>query len=513
MVRVMTPNKVWHCRLQPATLSSRRIRPTTVMFPLEGEDKFLIELLRCEKMVKRGCVAFLVLCSCVWSNSAYLFVKQVRQPPVKLWAAPHVAAPVVVNAITNVNGAAFAAMSRLIVTCGIGRFAILSRYCLTTSTGAYTAKIGLLDKNALSVLSKLTFVLFQPCLLFTNVCATVASQSSGSAALLLMLAPTFQILVGFLLGKATSLGLYGGKPTMESKQLLACTTFSNSGPLPLTFVDALLRTLPDTSLCTKATGYISLYLLGWSPLFWILGPTILAPVRKDGVVDRKADRDLLLRRIFSPPVLASISGAIVGSIPFLRNTLLNKSGIFRPIFEAMQALGQGYLPVVLLILAGSLMSTDDSKPPVAQPQVAQPGQRSKQKFLELVKPSKPTPIEVFKKMMVEVSANNFCLTKQFLAVYFGKFLLAPVIGFATIGALKRHVPFLSSALSDPILIFVLLLETCMPSAQNLAVILQLQGDRAGAARIARLLLAVYVLGVPAISFWLVKILQATAIVL
>lgn len=101
--------------------------------------------------------------------------------------------------------------------------------------------------------------------------------------------------------------------------------------------------------------------------------------------------------------------------------------------------------------------------------------------------------------------------KQVLAVYFAKFFVAPVVGFATLAALKERVPFLASAMTDPILVFVLLLEACMPSAQNLAVILQLQGNRAGAARIARLLLALYVLGVPAISFWLMKILQATAI--
>jgi predicted permease len=85
--------------------------------------------------------------------------------------------------------------------------------------------------------------------------------------------------------------------------------------------------------------------------------------------------------------------------------------------------------------------------------------------------------------------------------------LIPTAGFAIIKALKTRVPALSSILSDPILVFVLLLETAMPSAQNSTVILQLQKKSAAAARVARILLAIYVLGVPAISYWLIKILK------
>lgn len=50
-----------------------------------------------------------------------------------------------------------------------------------------------------------------------------------------------------------------------------CSTFANSGPMPLLFVDALFRSHPDPSLRGRAVAYISFWLLAWSPLFWTYG--------------------------------------------------------------------------------------------------------------------------------------------------------------------------------------------------------------------------------------------------
>lgn len=67
---------------------------------------------------------------------------------------------------SSANVAALNALLKLISTCGIGLWA---------------SKIGLLDKTALSILSKLIFGLFQPCLLFVNVASTVASSRNNAA--------------------------------------------------------------------------------------------------------------------------------------------------------------------------------------------------------------------------------------------------------------------------------------------------------------------------------------------
>eukprot|EP01031_Cornospumella_fuschlensis_P006670 gene6670-8295_t len=75
-----------------------------------------------------------------------------------------------------VGKAAYKAISKLLATCGIGVLA---------------SKYKILDQTALSVLSKLIFSVFQPCLLFVNVASTVSNlgknTSTGSPAAIYLL--------------------------------------------------------------------------------------------------------------------------------------------------------------------------------------------------------------------------------------------------------------------------------------------------------------------------------------
>lgn len=388
------------------------------------------------------------------------------------------------SASSTVTRAAVKAVAKLLSTCGIG---VLS------------AKAGILDQTAIGVLSKLIFSVFQPCLLFVNVASTVASIGSGSgnsaAIYLLPLAAAFQILVGFIVGKIVALIMSGGSKASNddesSKQLLACTTFANSGPLPLVFTDGLFRSHPDASLLPKSVAYVSLYLLGWSPLFWIVGPAILADntANKDGTVDKNKARNDLLKRIFSPPVVGSLLGMVVGFVPFLRKFIIHSNGLLNPIFEAMRTLGTAYLPAVLLVLSGSLLQSGGSPKPAAAPGTT---------------PAATT------EAVEKKSEESFVL--KLAAVYFARFLLMPLVGFSLYKLANQFIPGSKQLFEkDPLLLLVLLLETCMPSAQNTTVILQLQGAKSAAARLARTLMIIYVLGIPAISFWLVKILQLTGL--
>ena len=372
---------------------------------------------------------------------------------------------VAAGASNSITYAALSAVSKLLSTCGIG---------------VWASKVGILDKSAMSVLSKLVFNLLQPCLLFVNVASTCAKlKESGSAAAvaLLPIAAGVQILLGYIIGRVVSIFLYGNKSTEESKELLTCTTFGNSGPLPLTFVDALLRNHANSAHLPKSIGYISLYLLGWSPLFWIFAPAILSDDSNS-----KTDWKVVRSRVLSPPVLGSIFGVIVGSVPLLRRIFISPTGILNPIFESLRTLGAGYLPAVLLVLAGSLLPSPDASNTTEKSATA-----------------------------VNESKIDIGYIKQIVAIYLARFILIPTTGFAIIKLLKTRVPSLSSILSDPILVFVLLLETAMPSAQNSTVILQLQKKSGAAARMARILLAIYVLGVPAISYWLIRILKYSSL--
>ena len=175
--------------------------------------------------------------------------------------------------------------------------------------------------------------------------------------------------------------------------------------------------------------------------------------------------------------MASIFGLVVGSSKHLANLFIPQKAPFHAVFEAMRTLSAGYLPAVLLVLSGSLMGSsskggDDSSESTNQ-----------------------------------VKTSKRAFFKQISAVYVCRFLILPVLVFSLIKLLRTQGPFKAILDNDSLLVFILLLESCMPSAQNSTVILQLEKDRAGAARMARILLAIYVLGIPAITFWLVNALK------
>lgn len=207
----------------------------------------------------------------------------------------------------------------------------------------------------------------------------------------------------------------------------------------------------------------------------------------------------MTQRVLSPPVLSSILGLIVGSNRILSNFFIPASGILHPIFEAMRTLGNGYLPAVLLVLAGSLVGTP-----------ASPGSKT----LGISVPAR-TLRERYKatKQRFGIESGRAFFT-QFSMIYLVRFFLMPFVAFTGLETLKVVAPPLYNYLrADSLLLFILLLEACMPSAQNSVTILQLAGDKEGASMMARLLLVIYALGTPAITYWLMKILHYTGIVI
>ena len=433
------------------------------------------------------------LCSCSYSFglSTYQTSKKTRMPSLSsgrrenivnngvhanhkpLHMEPVITASAAILASTSsaaaINAVALRAVFKLIATCG---------------AGVVAGKFGLLDKTALGVLSKLVFYLFQPCMLFVSVAATLDKMGGNAGVMqLLPLAAAVQIAIGFTVGKLLSFVIYGKKQdSEEAKQLLTCTTFSNSGPLPLVFVDALLKAHADVSILPKSVGYVSLYLLGWSPLFWIFAPAILTPSEladpNRKVPTQQEKMSLLAKRVFSPPVMGSLLGLTVGLSP-LKKLFIPVTGLLHPVFEAAKTLGSGYIPAVLLVLAGSLT------PPTKEEEAANPTHAD--------------------------TGDKWGFIKQVGAIYMARFLLMPTLGFAMLGALRKYFPVMVPILADPILVFVLLLQTCMPSAQNSTVILQLQGNRGAAARMAKALMVIYIMGIPAISYWLVRVLRITGL--
>ena len=74
------------------------------------------------------------------------------------------AIPAAAPLISPVTAASLRAVAKLLSTVGLG---------------GYASKQGLLNKNALQVLSKLVFGILQPCMLFVNVAQTVSNNAGG----------------------------------------------------------------------------------------------------------------------------------------------------------------------------------------------------------------------------------------------------------------------------------------------------------------------------------------------
>ncbi|CAM9666363.1 unnamed protein product [Heterosigma akashiwo] len=354
----------------------------------------------------------------------------------------------------------------------------------------YQASVnGVLDQPTRSALSKCTYSLFLPALLLVNVANTVASQSILTLLPLPLMAMLQIILV---MGCANLLAKLLGieRASYEGRVFNVCSSFGNAGLLPMLFVNALFRGHPDPTVLPRAISSVSFFQLGWSPLFWGLGYQILqGPEKKSVVRDRLrrsrrvqaknfsrnmraalAWRDFrkapLVVRVFSPPIVACFLGAALGLCPWTRAALIGEGAPLAPAMTALRTLGAAYTPAGVLVLAGSLAGVNK-----------------------------------------DFAENKGKLARTLLGISLARFVCAPVIIFGLIQAFKA-VGFMPA---DPVLLFVLLLESCMPSAQNSVVILQVEQKHEAARFVAQTLLLLYVLALLPSSAMITYFLQMTGL--
>ncbi|KAJ8601113.1 hypothetical protein CTAYLR_010568 [Chrysophaeum taylorii] len=308
--------------------------------------------------------------------------------------------------------------------------------------GAYYARAGVLDAQACTTLSRLVYHVFQPAMLFVN-CASTIWTTSDRARLLAL--PTFaglQIAMGAAFG---AVALRGKPASIEARELRALCAFGNAGPLPFVFAEGFF----EGEQLARAVAYISFYLVGWSPLFWTIGPLVLNQKRRQ-------------RRFLSPPVVASILGVVAGSNDVVAAAMFR--GIARPLTDSLRLLGSAYLPAVALVLSGTLARA-------LLPSLRAPANRD-------------TP----ENDDDDVPAIALATRLGLLALC--RFVWLPV---ATVVLLHLGTS-LHLLADDPLLRFVILMAASMPSAQNAIVILQLsepEDDEAAAPSMARLLALLY----------------------
>lgn len=378
---------------------------------------------------------------------------------------------------TAVLSASLSATAKLLSSIGIG--------ALATPVGP--KQFGnILDGSAVSALSKLTYWLFQPCFLLCGVASTLAKANSGTgglptnALMVLPLAALVQISLGALAAKCITTKKFGIRPLFlgidvdddaGASDIQMCTTFANSGPLPTILSDALFRgeLLSDVAAC------ISFYLLVWSPLFWTLGKIILGLNEKDAVSvnDTGSNKEVginlsskfskvtrQVKALLSPPVIGSLMGIIIGSNSVLRSAFLTPGAPLAPVFGAFRTFAVAYLPAAVLVLAGSLVRKD----------AATSDSGSKETRSSSVHP------------------------KTIISLIFSRFVLSPLLALTTVRILLgANLLPVDNARTLAVVTFTLLMEGCMPPAQNSVVMLQLADEKARAAKMAKLLTVIYAL--------------------
>eukprot|EP00638_Chattonella_subsalsa_P001072 CAMPEP_0117739050 /NCGR_PEP_ID=MMETSP0947-20121206/3505_1 /TAXON_ID=44440 /ORGANISM="Chattonella subsalsa, Strain CCMP2191" /LENGTH=291 /DNA_ID=CAMNT_0005554879 /DNA_START=247 /DNA_END=1119 /DNA_ORIENTATION=- len=249
----------------------------------------------------------------------------------------------------------------------------VSELLVCSGLGALATKKGILDKNAISALTKVVYNIFLPSLLLANVASTVA-QDASAALFSIPLMACIQIFAGLLLSKLMLRVLNINPKSPSGRQMQINTAFGNSGVLPILFASTLFRNHPDPTILPRSIAYLSLFLMGWSPIFWTLGFSILTGGNKDEdsgptsesdqaegsekveslweKLDRKTPDTV--KRIFSPPIVGAFMGLIIGLCPPLQKLLLNYNSPLLPLYNALQTFAKSYSPTALLVLAGSL---------------------------------------------------------------------------------------------------------------------------------------------------------------
>lgn len=330
------------------------------------------------------------------------------------------------------------------------------------------------------------------------------------------------------------------KPVMPGyRQLvIAASAFGNSFTLPAVF---FLSLLPGP-MADQAIAYCGLFLLAWSPCLWSLGVALLrnafsdSGIKSTGKKSAEQDddtitkpsqpvdvqiegqagharyfyqsfRDFVLRSL-NPPVTSILFGVIFGMSPLLKQIILVLEGKVKlsaassglPLelmlswgglqgaYEVVKMLAGGTLAIQTLVLASSLLQKQSMT--VSNEYSEAKREISSTKLLHSVW-----------KAIVPSDNNEFrALTILFLV----RFIFVPVTLLYVWQIVAKYCTYgwMASLSADPLFLFVIAVQSVMPSAQNLIIILQLSSEtRPMASTFARMLLKLYTYSIVPVTLW------------
>lgn len=391
----------------------------------------------------------------------------------------------------------------------------IAKVLLVTGLGSYLAldHVNILGDDARKHLNNITFFVFNPALVYSNLAKTITYESMVE----LWFMP-FNILITFIIGSV--LGWVVVQITRAPSHLkglvIGCCAAGNLGNLLLIIIPAVCKErgspFGDPSVChTYGMAYASLSMaIGaiflWSYVYNIVrissnrtsmeveisdSPTykssrvgspssrrswtdpLLSPNDFSGAEDHETGiamsqkprvsamnkikqrlemlfKKMNLKKVLAPSTTGAIGGFVIGLVPQIRNVLIGDAAPLRVVQDSALLLGDGAIPAVTLVMGGNL--------------------------LKGLKGS-----EIQKSIIFSI-----------LGV---RYIVMPLIG---IGIVKGAVRF-GLVHDNPLYQFVLLLQFAVPPAMNIGTITQLFG--AGESACSVIMLWCYSLASVSLTLW------------
>ena len=375
--------------------------------------------------------------------------------------------------------------------------------------GVLAAKYGILDHSAIDALARLAYYLFEPALMLCSVARTLNVETGGlsrrSLFLVMPLASVLHTIVGLVTAKGITTFVPMRSPS-DARDLVFCVTFANSANLPLVFAASLFPL--SAHMQADVTACISFYLLILCPIFYTLGVGFLQTKEEKSALQEPSSKTTpnssyedfvaFVNKCLNPPVIGSVLGVVVGTVPLMRAIFLEDDSIGAPLFAAVQTFGTAYLPSTILVLAGSMVAaggagTADDKGEIKR-------LPSSDHFDDAAKPRGDTT----------VNPNLSATSIGWITV--ARFIIWPVATHIMLRLFAQSSLFAGeTARNQAICSFVILIQGSMPPAQNSVLLLQLAGMKKRAMRMTRMLTVLYCISIVPVTILVSQGLSATGI--
>lgn len=386
---------------------------------------------------------------------------------------------------------------------------------LVSTVGSFLAldRVNILTEDASNHLNNIVFYVFAPCLIAVNLAETITVETIIS----LWFMPVniiFTYIIGSVFGWIVI--RITGAPSKLRGLIVGCCSAGNLGNLPIIIIPAICKEkaspFGDPETCyTFGMAYATLSMAAGGVCTWLYVYNVMQmylskensgveayvsinetngfgllskphlgsckePLLESVSINRNFTNELAVhhgsshvpiffkfkqtlkmleekvnfKRLFAPSTIAVIIGFGVGLLPQIRNLVIGDTAPLRVIGDSTALLGAGTVPVLTLILGGNLVNCSK------EPEIKMP---------------------------------------VMIGIIVARYVLMPLSGVLIIKS-AIHFGIINS---DPLYVFVLLLQFTLPPAMNIGIICQLFGQ--GVAECSLIMLWTYSIAPVLLTLW------------